>query len=1234
MQKEWIWFSLVVALALSVSAATVDHAIDSQLQKNNDVPVIITLNDQPLLGVRAQSIAHEKEKIHDLQQNVLDDFAVSTQSTEKKEFVLKNRYSSLPMLSGKISKSALEKLKKNKFIERIELDKNYSIFLTGSSPQINATKVQGLVYNNTNVTGAGVTVCVIDTGIDYTHPAFGGCTQAQFTLGTCSKIIGGYDYQNNDNNPIDDHGHGTHVAGIVASENDTYRGIAYGAKLVALKVCDSGGSCSTSNMIAGMDWCKNNRTIFNISVATMSIGGSTFTDSCDSQADSNAANQLVGQGIFFSIAAGNDGSSTSIADPACASNATAVGSVTNSDSISSFSNRAPFMKLLAPGSSITSTVPYSGASTLVSSTGIQSASGTSMATPHVAGAAALLIQFKRLEKNQNLTPVQIEKALNSTGKNITDGSNVYVRINIFDALASLDTSPPNVTFVAPTPTNNTITFNKSITINITSIEVLHTGLLEWNGTNQTMNGAATNRFLVKSNLGLGLYQYKVFGNDSAGNVAVTGTQFVNISNNAPTVAPSLNTSDNLNRTNGTLLGIWTFSDGDGDTQQLNETKWYNNTLEITALRNLTSVSAGNTTKADNWTLGVRGFDGYVWSTWTNSTVLIIQNSAPVLGVISNTTINETDLFTANSSGEVNPTDNDNDVLVINYSSPLNASGQWKTTVNNGSTYSVWANATDGTATTSRNFVITVIDRPDFDNDGIIDLYDADDDGDGLSDTDDSIKGNFTHVTTTVPFFNLSVNGTFNLTQIFNKSYEVKIFNQTREYLRFNFSFNVSVLDLSNLTVEINNGTLGSFVISGISLGAGNTKTAFIDNTSRVNGVCIKDTPTIASVGNITGNCSAPYETFVRCPGTKSQYACIENGSRWMITGLNNSGIQQQNDTLPPKILTIGPSGTQATSDSSVGVTLTTTTDENATCRYSQTANINYSTMVFNLSFDAAWMAHTQLFSYTADDDNETFYVLCNDSIGNVMTITNTTLYAVDIGSGGGSGNTGGGGGGGGSAGGAGGGSVKKLPNKVQFFSEIHAHEKNEITIANDLLDLTKAIFFTNKDLKGVTVTLEKINDSQTIPLDDTYTYYQAKLDKFTDDDISAVTLSFRVNAQWISSGSYDENTVEMKKLFGSTWKPLPTKLTSKDSTYFYYDALSTSFSQFAVTAKKKEWEQQPKEIPVTPESKNNFTVPQQNSSESLPQLTPPQQTIWLFLAAGLAIISVLLFIFFKKKTSK
>ena len=141
--------------------------------------------------------------------------------------------------------------------------------------------------------GAGYTVAVIDTGVDYTHPAL------------ADRYLGGYDFVNNDANPMDDEGHGTHVAGIIASENATYTGIVPGANIVALKVLDQNGSGTWGDIEAALQWCVRNQTRYNIRAINMSLGTSSVYSTPATSFLSDEFRQLRDAGVVNACSSGN-----------------------------------------------------------------------------------------------------------------------------------------------------------------------------------------------------------------------------------------------------------------------------------------------------------------------------------------------------------------------------------------------------------------------------------------------------------------------------------------------------------------------------------------------------------------------------------------------------------------------------------------------------------------------------------------------------------------------------------------------------------------------------------------------------------------------------------------------------------------------------------------------------------------------------------------------------------------
>lgn len=256
-----------------------------------------------------------------------------------------------------------------------------------------------------SVTGNGIVVAVIDTGVDYSHPDLGG------GFGTGYKVIGGYDFYNDDSDPMDDNGHGTHVAGIIAA-NGGISGVAPDAEILAYKALGPNGSGSMSHCIAAieaaMDPNGDGDTSDHADIISMSLGGPGESG----DPISLAVRSAVEAGVAVVVAAGNDGPLMgTVASPGIEPTAITVGAVDDDGVLAGFSSRGTTPELLmkpeisAPGVSIYSTVPFSGTQ-FSSSSGYFSMSGTSMATPHVSGAAALLLQL-----HPDWTPQEIKSAL-------------------------------------------------------------------------------------------------------------------------------------------------------------------------------------------------------------------------------------------------------------------------------------------------------------------------------------------------------------------------------------------------------------------------------------------------------------------------------------------------------------------------------------------------------------------------------------------------------------------------------------------------------------------------------------------------------------------------------------------------------------------------------------------------------------------------------------------------------
>ncbi|MEA3378383.1 MAG: S8 family serine peptidase, partial [Nanoarchaeota archaeon] len=412
--------------------------VEEKIAKEKEIPVIIYLKTGTTISDNQNQI------LSDLKQK---SFFFSP------EFKLKYRYSELNALAGNITKSALKKLKKNPYVEKIDFDSEVKATLQSSVPKIRADEVWPVQLSNQNLTGLGETICILDTGINYSHADFGSCALTEdINDGSCAKVIGGYDFVNGNKNPYDDHGHGSHVAGIASSQDKIYRGVAPGANIVAIKVLDSNGEGSNSDVIAGIDWCISNKSRFNITVISMSLGkeGSKYNEPCNHITEAAHINSAVGAGIIVTVSSGNDNYTDGISSPACAGNATSVGAIDDNGNF--YYNRGYLLDLVAPGRSITAT-DYDGSHATFD--------GTSSSAPHAAGLAAIVAQYGKLKLGRTLSPKEIEHVLKHNSKNLYDSDSklIFPLIDAYEATNAKGIIPNDAGATPfytldPNPTNN------------------------------------------------------------------------------------------------------------------------------------------------------------------------------------------------------------------------------------------------------------------------------------------------------------------------------------------------------------------------------------------------------------------------------------------------------------------------------------------------------------------------------------------------------------------------------------------------------------------------------------------------------------------------------------------------------------------------------------------------------------------------------------------------------------
>jgi len=402
MHKEPFFNILVIPIFLSIITILLATGTVSEGVQNSPLEISVldvsSKTDPAILKTSDQivEVIVEKKDKTNLSQFVND--------LESKDFSLGN-YEYL-----KMPKSEITKLDKMDSVKRIELVKEYSLLIDTSAPLIKADRFWSNGYN-----GSGVKVCIIDSGIKKSHPAL------------ASRVVAEKDFVTNDadgNNPDDSDGHGTHVAGIVASTDQFSKGIGFGASLLNAKVFDSStGKAPTDAVKSAIDWCVSE----NANVLSLSLGGK---DEINDGSDvlSNSLDIASDKGKVVVVAAGNSGpngnkdcrtnasatgATSSICSPGTSHKAITVGSTqsgklgTEADKISGFSSRGPTgdgrlkPDLTAPGEIINST-DSSGGSFVTNS-------GTSMSAPHVAGLAALMLSLR-----PNLTPEEIKAILMNT----------------------------------------------------------------------------------------------------------------------------------------------------------------------------------------------------------------------------------------------------------------------------------------------------------------------------------------------------------------------------------------------------------------------------------------------------------------------------------------------------------------------------------------------------------------------------------------------------------------------------------------------------------------------------------------------------------------------------------------------------------------------------------------------------------------------------------------------------
>jgi len=351
------------------------------------------------------------------------------------------RYEHIPAMAAEVSRDELGRLLQSRHVEKLYANQWNGTTLEESTRMVGLAEALARAANGTEQA-----VAVVDTGVDLEHPFM----RARLVDGACFSLAGSCP-----NGRTRDFGaeagralarHGSHVAGIAGGANDDFSGVAPAASLISLQVfsqMDDLFGAADSDILAALDWLYGQRDRHSIAAVNLSLGDSgRYGRHCDGDsAYAGIFSKLHRAGIVVVVASGNDAYSNGVGSPACVSHALAVGSLDKSGKVSSFSNSAAILDIVAPGGDINSSVPGGGYARL---------SGTSMAAPHVAGAVASLRSVY-----PDASADAIVRALTENGTTYRDPRNGHVsaQLDLAAALAWLESNlrPPPAPMPEPAP---------------------------------------------------------------------------------------------------------------------------------------------------------------------------------------------------------------------------------------------------------------------------------------------------------------------------------------------------------------------------------------------------------------------------------------------------------------------------------------------------------------------------------------------------------------------------------------------------------------------------------------------------------------------------------------------------------------------------------------------------------------------------------------------------------------
>ncbi|HUI25715.1 MAG TPA: S8 family serine peptidase [Candidatus Kryptonia bacterium] len=424
--------TVLTVCSTAVSAQVVDRVgphVAERLATSDRIEVVVALR---AIG-NAKGAAERSARRAQIARRRADVLAAALTHAQPSDIAVHHQFATASGFTATVSRAGLAALAAHPDVVRIDESEEGSAALANSVPQIRADAVHGL-----GIDGRGVTVALLDTAVDTAHPDLVGHIVAEECFCSTGCCPGNLDRLSGPGSATGTGAvHGTHVTGIIVSQGTNHIasiGVAPGADVVAIRVLNDSGRGTVSDWVAALDWLATNRPdvrAVNMSLVTDAV----FSPNCDDASALNmlfkqVVDELRGQGTLVFAASGNAGNATMMAAPACVSSAVAVGAVDINDNIASFSNSGATLALLAPGVEIRSTAPFASTAVL---------SGTSMATPHAVGVAALL-----WDAVPELSPDEVETFMRTTGKPVTDARNglVFPRIDALGAYGAAQFAGP------------------------------------------------------------------------------------------------------------------------------------------------------------------------------------------------------------------------------------------------------------------------------------------------------------------------------------------------------------------------------------------------------------------------------------------------------------------------------------------------------------------------------------------------------------------------------------------------------------------------------------------------------------------------------------------------------------------------------------------------------------------------------------------------------------------------